>query len=114
MLFRSQPAGPQADPHDAIAAQLRNLAPRITHDPQIEANHEPSEETSLSTAPSLPASEPSFHPAPLNDNLDVLLKDIPRARSYRGVLTVLSAICIGVAASVAWHSYGEEAKQRLS
>lgn len=116
MLFRSQPAGPQADPHDAIAAQLRNLAPRITHDPQIEANHEPSqaEETSLSTAPSLPASEPSFHPAPLNDNVDVLLKDIPRARSYRGVLTVLSAICIGVAASVAWHSYGEEAKQRLS
>jgi hypothetical protein len=116
MLFRSQPAGPQADPHDAIAAQLRDLAPRITRDPQIEANHEPSqvEETSLSTAPSLPASEPSFHPAPSNDNVDALLKDIPRARSYRGVFTVLSAICIGVAASVAWHSYGEEAKQRLS
>jgi hypothetical protein len=116
MLFRSQPAGPQADPHDAIAAQLRDLAPRITRDPQIEANLEPSqvEETSLSTAPSLPASEPSFHPAPSNDNVDALLKDIPRARSYRGVLTVLSAICIGVAASVAWHSYGEEAKQRLS
>ncbi|WP_425908408.1 hypothetical protein [Nitrobacter sp. TKz-YC02] len=92
------------------------MAPRITRDPQIEANREPSqvEETSLSTAPSLPASELSFHPAPSNDNVDALLKDIPRARSYRGVLTVLSAICIGVAASVAWHSYGEEAKQRLS
>jgi hypothetical protein len=90
------------------------LAPRIPHDRQV--NHEPSpvEETSALAAPSLSASEPSFHPAPSNDNVDVLLKDVPRARSYRGVLTVLLAICIGIAASVAWHSYGEEAKQRLS
>lgn len=116
MLFRSQPAGPQADPHDAIAAQLRHLAPRITHDPQIEDNHEPSqvEETSPSTELSLPTNEPSFHAAPSNDNVDVLLKDIPRARSYRGVFTVLLAICAGVAATTAWYSYGEEAKQRLS
>ena len=116
MLFRSQPAGPQADPHDAIVAQLRDLAPRIKHEPQIEGNHEPSqvEETSPSTVPLLPTGEPLFHPAPSNDNAAALRDPSRRSRSRRGILTVVLAICAGVAASTAWRSYGEEAKQRLS
>jgi hypothetical protein len=108
MLFRSRPAGSQADPHDAIVAQLRDLAPRITHDPSQAKEMPPS------TEPSLPASEASFQTAPSNDNADALLNTIPRARSNRGFLKVLLAICAGVAATTAWNSYGEEAKQRLS
>lgn len=108
MLFRSQPAGSQADPHDAIIAQLRDLAPRIRHEPsQIE-------ETSPSTESLLPASEPSFQATPSNDNAAALGDPLPRIRSHRGILNVLLAICAGVAATTAWHSYGDEAKQRLA
>jgi hypothetical protein len=109
MLFRSQPAGSQADPHDAIAAQLRDLA-RITHDPSQ------NKETSLSTETSQPISESLSQVAPSNDNgdADAHVNASPRARSHRGILRVLLAICTGIAATTAWHSYGEEAKQRLS
>ncbi|MEH6951383.1 hypothetical protein V4R08_08540 [Nitrobacter sp. NHB1] len=113
MLFRSQPAGSQADPHDAIAAQLRDLA-RVTHDPS-----QNKEETSLSTEISQPIGESLSQVAPSNDNADAdahvnAIPTIPRARSHRGILKVLLAICAGIAATTAWHSYGEEAKQRLS
>jgi len=112
MLFRSQPAGSQADPHDAIAAQLRDLA-RITHDPSQ------NKETSLSTETSQPIGESLSQVAPSNDNAGAdahvnAIPTIPRARSHRGILKVLLAICAGIAATTAWHSYGEEAKQRLS
>lgn len=108
MLFRSQPAGSQADPHEAIVAQLRDLAPRIKQEPfQLE-------ETPLSTESFLPMGEPSFQAAPSNDNAAALQDAIPRARSRRGVVTVLLAICIGIGGAAAWHSYGEQAKQGLA
>jgi hypothetical protein len=107
MLFRLQPAGAPADPHDAIVAQLRDLAPRIKNEPSQTG------ETSPSTETSQPVGKSSFEAAPPNDNADAL-KTIPRAQSRRGVLKVLLAICVGVAATTAWHSYGEEAKQTLS
>jgi uncharacterized phage infection (PIP) family protein YhgE len=108
MFFRLQPAGVQADPHDAIAAQLRDLAPRIKNEPSQTKGTSPSTETSQ------PVGESSFQAAPPNDNADALLKTIPRARSRRGILKVLLAISVGVAVTTAWHSYGEEAKQTLS
>jgi len=49
----------------------------------------------------------------LNDNIGDIRIPAPRARSGRGVV-VLLAVCAGVAATMAWHSYGDEAKQRLS
>jgi hypothetical protein len=122
MLFRSQPAGSQADPHDAIAAQLRDLA-RVTHDPSQNIEPSLSTETPLSTETSQPIGESLSQVAPSNDNADAdahvnAIPTIPRARSHRGILRgilkVLLAICAGIAATTAWHSYGEEAKQRLS
>lgn len=122
MLFRSQPAGSQADPHDAIAAQLRDLAPRTARrDPShIEDRHEPSrledqlEEMSRSMEPFLPIGEPLFQAAPSNDNATALRNPVSRARSRLGIVTVLLAICIGLAAATAWHSYGEQARQSLA
>ncbi|ABE61886.1 conserved hypothetical protein [Nitrobacter hamburgensis X14] len=108
MLFRSRPAGSQADPHDAIVAQLRDLAPRIAHDPSE------NKETSPSTETSQPIDESLLQVAPSNDNADAHVNTMPRARSHRGIFKVLLAICAGIAATTAWHSYGEEAKQRLS
>lgn len=93
--MQSQYIDPKADPHDAIAAQLRNLAPRLPDDPS-EFNVAPA-------APPEPASE-----LPSGD-IRILR---PRARSGRSV--VLLTVCAGIAAMVGWHSYGEEAKQRLS
>jgi hypothetical protein len=92
------------DPHAAIAAQLRDLAPHRANGPS-ELNVTPA-------ASSEPTSEPSLRTTPLNDNTSDMRIPIPHGRSGRGV--VLLAICAGVAATMAWHSYGDEAKQRLS
>ncbi|MGL5165703.1 MAG: hypothetical protein ACRC9K_07430 [Afipia sp.] len=105
MQFKLQHADSQTDdPHDVIVAQLRDLAPRLAHDPS---------EIGVTPAASLePASEPSLRAAPLNDNSGDIRNLTPRARSGRGVMLLI--VCAGIAATVAWHSYGEEAKQRLS
>ena len=105
---------PHADPHDAIAAQLRDLAPRRAQD-SSESNVTPAapEPNVTPAASPQPASEPALRAAPLNDNIGDIRIPAPRARSGRGVV-VLLAVCAGVAATMAWHSYGDEAKQRLS
>jgi hypothetical protein len=106
MLFRPQPtADSQADPHDIIVAQLRDLAPRIKNVPQVE-------EASPTVPPSI--EESSVRAAPSNDNADAFRNITPRARFHRGIFVVLLAICTGVAAAMAWHSYREQVTQRLS
>lgn len=106
MQFRLQHADTQIDdPHDVIVAQLRDLAPRIAHNP-------PEFNTTPAASSPEPASEPEPRAAPLNDNIGDIRDLTPRTRSGRGV--VLLIVCIGIAATAAWHSYGEEAKQRLS
>jgi hypothetical protein len=108
MLFRSRPAVSQADPHDAIVAQLRELAPRIKQDwPETQ-------EPSFSTATPEPIAGSLFETAPSNDNAEALLETTPRKRPGRGILKALLAISIGVAAAMAWRFYGEEAMQKLS
>lgn len=100
-----------ANAHDAIAAQLRDLAPRVVQE---------SSETSavpvalVPATPPEPASEPELRATPLNDNAGDIRSPTPRVRSSHRVARVLSAVCIAAAAIVAWHSYGEEAKQKLS
>jgi hypothetical protein len=95
---------PAADSHDAIAAQLRILATRPAHDPS-------GSKDTPATSPE-PASEPSLRVVPFNDNTSDIRIPTPHARSGRGV--ILLAVCAGVAATMAWHSYGDEAKQRFS
>jgi hypothetical protein len=110
MLFRPQAAaGSQTDPHDAIVAQLRELAPRIKNTQQVE-------EAALPTSPTPPSIEESQVPAaPSNDNADAFQGVIPRGRSYRGIIfAVLLAVCAGVAATMAWQFYQEEVTQSLS
>ncbi|TKT71663.1 hypothetical protein YH63_009690 [Afipia massiliensis] len=110
MQLELQHVDPHADPHDAIVAQLRELAPRIVHDPS--KVHAPSE-VNVTPAPSPePASEPPLHTAPLNDNVGDILNPAPRGKLARGVVGLI--VCAGIAAAAAWHSYGDEAKQRLS
>lgn len=105
MQFKLQHADSQIDdPHDVIVAQLRDLAPRLAHDPS-EFNVTPA-------ASPEPASEPPFRTIPLNDNTGDIHNPEARARSHRGV--VLLIVCTGIAVAAAWHSYGDEAKQRLS
>lgn len=105
MQFKLQHADSQADdPHDVIAAQLRDLAPRLATDPDGPA---------LTPAvPAEPSSEPSLRAAPLNDNTGDVHDLTPRARSGRGIMLLIA--CAGIAAVAAWHSYGDEAKQGLS
>lgn len=108
MLFRPQPAaGSQADPHDVIIAQLRDLAPRIK-------NHTPQDDETSLTAPQS-IEDASVRVAPSNDNADAFHNvAVPRARSHRGIFVVLLALCTGVAATMAWHSYRDQATQSLS
>jgi hypothetical protein len=92
------------DPHDAIAAQLRDVASHRAPGP--------SERNVTPAASPEPASEPALGATPLNDNTSDIRIPTPRRRSGRVV--VLLAVCAGVAATIAWHSYGDEMKQRLS
>lgn len=99
-----QHVDPHADPHDVIAAQLRNLAPHIAH-ATSQADVTP-------VASPEQVSEPLTHAAPLNDNAGELRDLSPRNGLARGVAGLI--VCAGIAAAAAWHSYGDEAKQRLS
>ncbi|MDO8979143.1 MAG: hypothetical protein Q7V17_07925 [Afipia sp.] len=110
MQLELQHVDPHADPHDAIVAQLRELAPRIVHDPS--KVHAPSEVNVTPAASPEPASEPPLHTAPLNDNVGDILNPEPRGKLARGVTGLI--VCGGIAAAAVWHSYGDEAKQRLS
>jgi hypothetical protein len=106
-----QHADPHADPHDAIAAQLRDLAPRLAHDPSEfdaapAATPEPASEPPLSDTP-----EPSLHATPLNSNTGDIRLLKPRAGAGRGVALIA---CAGIVAAAAWHAYGEEAQQRFA
>lgn len=103
MQFELQHVDPHADPHDAIVAQLRDLAPRLAHNPS---------EIGAKPAAPLPASEPSsLHTTPLNDNTGDISSLKPRTGAGRSAALI---VCVGIAAAAAWHSYGEEAKQRLA
>lgn len=116
MQLELQHVDPHADPHDAIVAQLRELAPRIVHDPS--KDHAPSEPHVTPAVSPEPASEPPLraaplnNSAPLNDNVGAILDPAPRAKFGRGVVGLI--VCGGIAAAAAWHSYGGDAKQRLS
>ncbi|HEX7790544.1 MAG TPA: hypothetical protein VF467_08490 [Afipia sp.] len=106
MQLELQHVDPHADPHDVIVAQLRDLAPRLS-----EVNVTPSTPPQPAALPQ-PASEPPIHAAPSNDNAGEIHHPAPRrglARSVAGLI-----VCAGIAAAAAWHSYGDEAKQRLS
>ena len=92
------------DSQDVIAAQLRDLAPRRSHNP--------TDLNVASEASPKPASEPSFRATPLNDNTNDMRIPMPHGRSAGGV--VLLAVCAGIAATIAWYAYGDEAKQKLS
>lgn len=93
-----------ADPHDAIAAQLRALSTSHANDPS-------GPDVTPAVSPE-PTNEPPLHATPLNDNAGDMRVPTSRARSGRKV--VFLAICAGVAATMAWHVYGDQAKQRFS
>jgi hypothetical protein len=100
MQLELQHVDPHADPHDVIAAQLRNLAPRG------------SQADVTATASPEPVDDPGFRAAPLNDNTGDIGSLVPRAGVSRGLVGLI--VCGGIAAAAVWHSYGENAKQRLS
>lgn len=106
MQLELQHVDPHADPHDVIVAQLRDLAPRLS-----EVNVTPSTPPQPAALPQ-PASEPPIHAAPSNDNAGEIRHPAPRRGLARGVAGLI--VCAGIAAAAAWHSYGDEAKQRLS
>ena len=93
-----------ADRHDAIAAQLRALSTSDANDP-------PKSSVTPAASPEA-AAEPPLSATPLNDNAGDMRILTSRARSGRHVLFL--AICAGVAATMAWHVYGDQAKQTFS
>lgn len=104
MQLNLQHADPQADPHDAIAAQLRDLAPRIADDT-----------AALSIAPTAaPESsrEPSLEAAPLNDNIGNSLDTERHPASRKGILLLI--VCAGIMSAAAWYAYGDKARQQIS
>lgn len=110
------------DPHDAIAAQLRDLAPRLvpnSPDTAPVTQHAPVDQHApvAQEAPAAtPAStnEPPLRATPLNDNAGDIGHPALRVRSGHRITRVLLLLCAVAAAVFAWRSYGEEAKQKFS
>lgn len=107
-----QHADPQSDPHDDIAALLGNQAPRTANDPS-ELNITPVDRGTSAASPA-PSIEPPSRAAPLNDNAGDIREPTPRARPGRRIARILLSVCAGIAATIAWQTYGEQARQRLS
>lgn len=107
MQFKLQHADSQTDdPHDVIAAQLRDLAPRLNQDhSEVTITPKPAPE---------PASEPLLVDAPLNDNIGDIRAPVSRAGFGRGVKRLGLIVSAGCVMAVAWHSYGDAAKQKFS
>ncbi len=113
MQAELQHADPYADPHDAIGAQLRDIAPRLAHDPS-EFGVTPAASPEPAPAPSLQdisLKDSPLKDMPLNDNVSDIHDLTPRAGAGRGVALI---VCAGLAAAAAWYAYGDEARQRLS
>jgi hypothetical protein len=107
MQFKLQHADSQTDdPHDVIAAQLRDLAPRL--------NQDHSEVTVAPKPVPEPASEPPLIDTPLNDNIGDIRAPVSRTGFGRGVKRLGLIVCAGCVMAVAWHSYGDAAKQKFS
>ncbi len=107
MQFKLQHADSQTDdPHDVIAAQLRDLAPRL--------NQDQSEVHATTKAMPEPASEPSAIDTPLSDNIGDIHAPTSRAGFGRGVGRLALIACAGSVMAAAWYSYGDAAKQRFS
>ncbi len=133
MQAELQHADPYADPHDAIGAQLRDIAPRLAHDPSgfevtpaaspeparapslqdIQVQDLPLQDLPVKDAPlrDMPLRDMPLKDMPLNDNIGNIDDLTPRAGAGRGLVLI---VCAGIAAAAAWYSYGDEAKQRLS
>lgn len=110
------------DPHDAIAAQLRDLAPRLVPNssetvPVTQqapaAQNAPATQEAPVAAPASTA-EPPLRATPLNDNAGDIRNSALRVRSSYRVARMLFFLCAVGAVVFAWHSYGEEAKQKFS
>lgn len=108
-----QHVDPHADPHDDIVAILRSEKPAAKE--ALKAP-DPSElhinlNDRAASAASLPPIEAELRPTTLNDNKD----SIPvRKRPARRFLRFLMTVAVGVAATLAWQSYGEAARQMLA
>ncbi len=106
---------PHADPHDAIVELLHNHAQRIANDPS-KLNITPDGDKPAPSKPTAPSVEEDVHAA-LNDNAIRPGEFRPQAASARrgGILSrALLTLCAGVAVTIAWHTYADEAKERLS
>lgn len=116
----SQHVDPHADPHDAIVELLHNHAQRVASDPS-KLNITPAGTQPERPAPDLaaaPAIESQVHAA-LNDNTDAIRPSefrTPATPTRRGgiVSRTLLTLCAGVAVTIAWHTYADEAKEQLA
>lgn len=114
----SQYVDPHADPHDAIVELLHNHAKRTANDPSkldITPAGKPAE--SDTSAPSTAPSVMDDVHAALNDNAirPSEFRTQATPKRHGGMISrALLTLCAGVAVTVAWHTYADEAKERLS
>lgn len=97
------------DPHDDIVAILRDGAPRVAHDPS-ELRISPADHVAGSASPAPPLA-PALRPPPLNDDLPL---NAARPRPRRRVMRFVFTVCVGIAATIGWQSYGEAARRMLA
>ena len=69
-------------------------------------------------AATMPASsiEPALAmpPPPLNDKIDIIPDRAPQARAGRGLTRFVLTVFAGIAATIGWQAYGEEAQQMFA
>jgi hypothetical protein len=117
---------PSADPHDTIIALLRDAEPlRAAHD-LSELNISPVDAGVSAAASAAPPINPASRATPSNDmvpfeivaprnnNLRIDQPRSPRVRRGRGITRFVLTVCAGVAATIGWQAYGDDAIQRAA
>jgi hypothetical protein len=96
----------RTDPEEGLSkpAHAASNGPRPTAGPDFSAGPR-------MTAPSL---DPTPRPADMNDNPLPTNRPSPGRRTSRGLARFVVAVCIGVAATLSWQSYGGVAKQMIA
>jgi hypothetical protein len=105
---------PHSDPHDAIVALMRGHNPQPRWSDPSELNITAADEAAPAMTAAPQVERALAMSPPLNDKIDIIPDRAPQPRAGRGLLRFVLTVCAGIAATIGWQAYGDEAQQMFA